>query len=1054
MGHRQHADVIGQLTRPGAQIGRYLVIHPLGRGGMGVVVAAYDPELDRRVAIKLLHRNRPKSRTRLQREAQAMARVSHPNVVAIFDVGTVAEQVFIAMEHVEGQTLHEWSQKPHPWQEVLSVFIAAGRGLQAAHEVGLVHRDFKLENVLLSRDGLPKVTDFGLVRASLSLSDSRSRHERSQASHDEQDEDEDEQQDSANIYSSDVLSTPITRIGALVGTPAFMAPEQFIGRPADTRSDQFSFCVALHVALWGLPPFPGSTVEELRARVLAGRRAQRPRERHVPSWVTEIVDRGLRLEPEQRWPSMSELLDALARDPSQRRRRRLALGATIGLCASLAAGIGAKEYAGAARCVALAERVHTHWDATQREATHAAMLATGTSYAEDSWSRTDSGLERWIESWERERVASCEAERDAERDAPARSRCLDLQLDALTSLVEVLRQSQRGSLAHAVEGVVALPQPERCADQAWLARFAELDEEGEQGLQLRRELSRIRARARAGREREAAALARDLLERIRRDGGPEASAVEASLVLGQATRGAARDVSELDEALELLERSYYDAAGLGLDRLSFDVALSLVRVSVDRSRFELAERWSRHARALARRLGERPEDLAEVHLARGLLARSRGELEQAEAALREALAVREDLHEAGHPSIAAVRFELGHTLILRRHYDPAREVLERARSSWIASLGPEHPRVSELETRLAEADRSQGDYARVIRELERILAQQERTLGREHRAVASTLGTLSVTHAMSGDKQRALPLQREALDIYQRVLGPEHPILAGVYANLGIMLKGLGRVDEAISAFERSAALTFAIYGEDSPASGKAHARLGSAYYERQQYEAAFESTDRAVALMRTKSGELDAKSAFTLGLRGTIECRLGRHTQGIASLAHALELVEAQREADHPQLSEFLVEIGECQAAGGQGEQALASWERAGAILAKNFGSEDPRYLQLLVDMGELQLDRGHSAEALELATRAERGTGDPKRTSAALDSAIAWLCARALWERGLAEDRPRARLLAAEARLALAMPDPSGPVPESETLRSEREAKLEAIDSWLASR
>ncbi|MEX1369083.1 MAG: protein kinase [Nannocystaceae bacterium] len=342
------ATLAGTSTRPGgvpagdhgvesigrgAAVGRYLVLSRVGAGAMGVVLAAYDPELDRKVALKILKpggTDLRRARERLQREAQALAKLDHPNVVAVYDVGVHAEQLFVAMEFVAGQTLGQWTKsapelcpsssrrndaadpravRVRPWQEVLEVFVQAGRGLAAAHEAGLVHRDFKPENVMLSEGGRVRVMDFGVARVG---------NAKAQAETD-----------------PDAPVDFLTQPGALMGTPAYMSPEQFGFGPIDARSDQFGFCVALHEALYGARPFPGQTVGELVHALHEGVVRGPPRSARVPSWVRAVVLRGLATNPDDRFASMQALLDALADDPAVRLRRwGLGLGLGLVLAAS------------------------------------------------------------------------------------------------------------------------------------------------------------------------------------------------------------------------------------------------------------------------------------------------------------------------------------------------------------------------------------------------------------------------------------------------------------------------------------------------------------------------------------------------------------------------------------------------------------------------------------------------------------------------------------------------------------------------------------------------
>ena len=286
------------------RLGRYVLLRELGKGGMGVVYAAYDEELDRRVALKLLHEQAAQSRdqrSQIIREAQALARVSAPNVVHVYDVGELSGQLYIAMEFVNGTTLTQWQQQPaRTWQEILRMYLTAGEGLCAAHQAGLVHRDFKPDNVLIGEDGRPRVADFGLA---LSAQDPRTLLGI----------DSGEQAVSASSQGSPAADEPE---GVVLGTPLYMSPEQHMGKTTDTRSDQFSFCVALYEALYHQMPFAGKTLAQLRYRVLTGEPLTPPATSNVPHPIRDAVLRGLRTEPGQRFASMRALLTALNFDAS------------------------------------------------------------------------------------------------------------------------------------------------------------------------------------------------------------------------------------------------------------------------------------------------------------------------------------------------------------------------------------------------------------------------------------------------------------------------------------------------------------------------------------------------------------------------------------------------------------------------------------------------------------------------------------------------------------------------------------------------------------------
>lgn len=288
------------------RIGRYVFLERIGEGGMGVVVAAFDPKLDRKVAIKLLHnvrRDDSERRLRMEREAQAMARLSHPNVVTVYEVGEYYEQLFVAMEFIQGEDLQVWVDRHRDadWRDILEILIQAGRGLAAAHRAGLVHRDFKPSNVFVGRDRRARVGDFGLARNFAEV-DARTTWR------------DDE------ITDSQKIAHTLTQTGAAVGTPAYMAPEQFLLGTVDARSDQFAFCVTAWEALFRERPFVGASYGELMANVTDGNRAPPPADAQVPDWLRRVLERGLAAQQEQRWSSMDELLAELQSDPETMRR--------------------------------------------------------------------------------------------------------------------------------------------------------------------------------------------------------------------------------------------------------------------------------------------------------------------------------------------------------------------------------------------------------------------------------------------------------------------------------------------------------------------------------------------------------------------------------------------------------------------------------------------------------------------------------------------------------------------------------------------------------------
>ncbi|MCA9711194.1 MAG: serine/threonine protein kinase, partial [Myxococcales bacterium] len=326
--HYDHPDVMGgsdrpgspeQVTRPdvtleqaeptavlGQRFGRFVLRDVLGVGGMGTVFEAHDTALDRAVALKLLHADltAPTLERRLRREAQAQAKLSHPNVVQVFETGVVDERPFIAMELVRGSTLAQWQAQRRSWRECVEVYLQAGRGLAAAHAEGLVHRDFKPSNCILDESGRVRVLDFGLAR--------RLRRE-------------------PGPPSLDVSGDRVPRVGgaprprSAPGTLGYMSLEQLEGRALDAKSDQFSFCVSLFEAVHGQRPFSGESIDALMSAMLAGELEIPAGSARVPRRLQRLLERGLRARPRERWPSMSHVLRELERLVAPRRWRRWAV---------------------------------------------------------------------------------------------------------------------------------------------------------------------------------------------------------------------------------------------------------------------------------------------------------------------------------------------------------------------------------------------------------------------------------------------------------------------------------------------------------------------------------------------------------------------------------------------------------------------------------------------------------------------------------------------------------------------------------------------------------
>ncbi|HVE83851.1 MAG TPA: serine/threonine-protein kinase, partial [Myxococcales bacterium] len=515
-------------ARRGKQIDRYVVLEVLGAGSMGVVYAAFDPKLDRKIALKMLagesgdRGSFEERRARMMREAQAMARLSHPNVVHVHDVGTYQDQIYVAMEFIQGQRATEWLRsEPRSWREVLRVFIRAGRGLAAAHAAGLVHRDFKPDNVMVGNDGVARVMDFGLV-SSISA-DPNAWNTPPPVPVDRGSEAD--------------LAQPITQAGALLGTPAYMAPEQWMGDKIDHRADQFSFCVSLYEALYGQRPFAARTLAELTSKVAQGKIREVPAGSPVPFYIRRAVARGLAADPKLRHPSMKELLEVLELGLRVPRRRVLftAGGAVLLVVGGLLAPLlwrlrspdRATEPPAAAanerppeRCGRAAETFATAWNEARERALGARLLQAGGPAAAEVWVHAQRFIDRFRERWVASRERACRAGA-APRLAERRLECLDQQLDELRALEEVLGKADASLVRGAALAAAALPSPEGCAEERGLPE----DAPGPARRAWRHQLVVARATLAAGDPAGARKLADALLQAQGLDRATEAEAL-------------------------------------------------------------------------------------------------------------------------------------------------------------------------------------------------------------------------------------------------------------------------------------------------------------------------------------------------------------------------------------------------------------------------------------------------------------------------------------------------------------------------------------------------
>ncbi|MGB1275523.1 MAG: serine/threonine-protein kinase, partial [Nannocystaceae bacterium] len=500
---RAHAPGHADVAQP-IRIGRFVIVRRIGVGGMGMVYSAYDEELDRKVAIKVLHADSGGSsgRARILREAQVLARLSHPNIIHVYEVGELDNgQVFMAMEFFEGMTVYDWAHaKQRSWRALLSIYLQTAEGLAAAHEIGLIHRDVKPENILVDGRGRAVLLDFGLARMRGDASDRPTQEPTEEDAHSDK-----VLGRIAEVTSSEaeVIARTLTATGSIMGTPAYMSPEQCAGLPADARSDQFSFCVSLYEGLYGERPFAGRNLSEVIVTICQGEVRDAPRGSRVSTWLRRVLLRGLSVKPSERWPSMQALAQALRRDRQSIRRRWLGAGA---VAASVALGVfGAwQPWAGPELCHGAQQRLQGVWDMPRQQAVEQALTATGFAYGEQSWSIVDEGISAYTKSWAQTYEQACTVHHRGETSAELYDRqmeCLDRRLTEVDALVDILADADAMVLQQTSELIAGLQPVATCGDTESLREsYAPPSNQktADAVRNLRSELVRIRLRADAG----------------------------------------------------------------------------------------------------------------------------------------------------------------------------------------------------------------------------------------------------------------------------------------------------------------------------------------------------------------------------------------------------------------------------------------------------------------------------------------------------------------------------------------------------------------------------
>lgn len=899
------AGALGTLgLARGSTLGRYVLIEKLGAGGMGEVFAAYDPQLDRKVAVKLLRGgalSAQEGKARLLREAQAMARLQHPNVVAVHDVGVIEDRVFIAMEYVEGETLDEWLREKRTWQEVVRSFLQSGSGLAAAHRAGLIHRDFKPENVLVGKDARPRVVDFGLARQSSATPAPPSDSE-------------------LETPLSSTLARQLTRDGAVMGTPGYMAPEQISGLVTDARSDQFAFCVALWEALFGRRPFSGSTLRQLAAEIEAGKITPPPSDSRVPSWVTDVARRGLKANPAERWPDMDALLRELRpRARTNPRRVLFVVGLVLFSLFGIGYGVWTRQVCGGTEV-----RLRGLWDTPRKARLRAAFAATGLSYAPEAWARAERTLDTWAAEWVVASRDVCEASQLRKTDSPEltalKDACLEERLGRLQAVLALFETPDPDVVNSAPLAARDLDSATSCTSPAGLRRRDGLDQKeraAEAALRVR--LAEARALYSAGKYASAA----ERLEQGLSPDVPPASLAEAQLWLARMLlKGGSPDKERLADL-----RAAEQALKAGESGLAARAFARLAASEVADANEEVTNTWKRLAQAAAARVASDWEVQVE-------LAQSEGFVE-----------------------------------LKRKKYKPALEAFERVLELQQQHLGTEHPDVATTLNNLGAALTGLKEPLRALELNEESLRLHEKLEGPDHPNVASALSNLALILKRLGRSADARAAWERALSIRRQALGPTHPDTLRTTYTLAKLLIELGELEPAGPLVDGLREARSALNSLDAPEMLPVFELQADLYLAGAYWKEAAESATRRLTIARARGAAGQRDVVMALLDQSAAWTKLGAWNDARKAVTEAAALINAKPDSDHS--GQLHAVIGSLELA--QGHQAAGRSELNRAI---DLFVEESDFISAglvaLESASALRSD-GQAAEALAQVQRAE---------------------------------------------------------------------------------
>jgi tetratricopeptide (TPR) repeat protein len=770
------------------RVGRYVVTQLIGRGAAGLVFRATDPELAREVAIKLVvpHSRNDRTRAELLGEAQAIAKLSHPNVVAVYDVGMLSPDddgsgagIYMVMELLAGVSLRAWlSARTPSVNETLDVLLAAGRGLEAAHHAGLVHRDFKPENVLVSDNGRVHVLDFGLALADAGTPSGRESVVDGRAPNE------------------------------IAGTPAYMAPEQHAGASNDARADLFAFCATCWEALHGVLPYRGRTLDQL-ARTKGAGCGSAPT-RRPPRWLHDIIARGLAPDPERRPASMTTLLAEI--EGRRHRRRNVTIGALAFATSAGALALVSTRGPDAQACIAGGhQRLDAAWNDDARGLARARFDDADLPYAEETWGRVEAVLDERAAAWRTVQAQACEGALDASAGAVEQAAlvlgCLDGQLDELGARVEVFAHADRDVVRQAGRMAERMPRPERCLD----ARRVAAEHDGSGG-ELEAELLRGRLLYEVARFDESLAVAQRV-EAAAAEAGDHRRRARALLL---ACRSDGR--GHIDVGADV----YCTDAWVEAERARADtVVVSAMLEVLGKTAPEQEREAQRIERLLRAKLDARPPEEhdagleSDLALAVSQRRREAGRWQESRVEAQRAYDIAAESRGPEDPGVVSALNELALAAEVLGELDRARELFAEASEILLATRGRAHPDVVSLENNVAGLEIALGRHADALERLGRVLDAKRALDGDRSVWLLTTMYQQVEAHVALGHGAAALEIARAMLELAESIHGVGSGELLPSLVGLTWALRASDRCTEALDVVDRMVAISAGVAAPD-----------------------------------------------------------------------------------------------------------------------------------------------------------------------------------------------------------------------------------------------